>query len=80
MQVLSDEVNDAVSTFDAISNLTAELILLLQTAFKNNKMRDEQKTDFQETENKIVQSTINNETCLLQKNRKRLHSALTANS
>ena len=80
MQVLSDEVNDAVSTFDAISNLTAELILLLQTAFKNNKMRDEQKTDFQETENKIVQSSINNETCLLQKNRKRLHSALTANS
>ena len=27
--------------FDAISDLTAELNLLLQTAIKNNKMRDE---------------------------------------
>ena len=56
-----------------------ELILLLQTAIKNNKMCDEkdgekyrqivksrynageQKTDFQKTENEIVQSIINNE-------------------
>ena len=38
LQVLSDEVNDVVSTFDAISNLTAELNLLLQTAIKNKKM------------------------------------------
>ena len=41
LQVLSDEVNDVVFTFDPVCDLTAELNLLLQTAIKNNKMRNE---------------------------------------